>query len=225
MEPYYILKINKFSEAHENYTTSQQLGIESFDDAPAVSFTKSQNLTIGDLHVGKYDLTTEKKTTQRGRACGSHEVFESFIAIKDSTFYCNSCENNLMLHCPKDTFNQFFNAFENNKYFKFSKPIVNFEDIIDNQKSLGIQGIWLGKIDDVNISTLLLLGTNVEDSDKYRQLRAAGAEINNITIVYNFNEVQKKVMITKDGGIILYKSAKETDALLLVNDIYKNLMS
>ncbi len=226
MDPYYILKINRFSEDDENYTTAQQIGIGNFfDDAPSVSFEKSRELDIEKMHYKKYKLTTEKMISQRGRAYATLDVFESFIAITDSSFYYDYNENILILHCSKDIFNQFVAAFKNNNDFKFEKLHIDFEDIIDNQKSTGVMGIWLGKIDDVNVSTLLLLGNNVENSDKYRQLRLSGAEINNLTIIYRFYDTQKKLMITKDGGIILYKNEDESDALMLIKDVYKNLIS
>ncbi len=226
MDAFYILRINKFNTASQSYVNTQQTAMEGiYDDCPTITFEQIHNLTISNKTLIKYDLTTEKSVRQKGRALGSNTTFEQFISINESCFYYYKHLNIIILHCSKDVFNQFYKAFKDHYDFEFKKVSVDFDYIITNQRLLGIEGIWLGKIDDINISSLLLLGNNVEDSMKYRELRAEGAEISNITMIYDFDNQQKKVMITKDGGVVFYTKEIETNALLIIEHIYETLMS
>lgn len=226
MDAYYVLKVLSFNKENPTYTTVQQVGIDGFsDDTPAVSFNKSDNLPINEDTYLKYSLTTEKKVKQRGRANGFSDIFESFIAINNSDFYYCEHEKILILHCSKDAFKQFIKAFEGNNEYSFKKIDVDFESIIVNQHQIGVQGIWLGQLDDVNVKSLLLLGNNLESSTRYQDLKTEGAEISNLTIIYIFENIQRKIMISKDGGVIMYANEKESEALKLVKSIYKNLLS
>ncbi len=227
MDAYYILKINKFDKEKKSYTIAQQMGLKNYcDDVPIVSFKEKINLKIDDYEYIKYELITESKKKQRGRAYGNHNIFNCFIAINENCFYYPINDDIIILHCSNDIFTQFYKIFRENTEFKFDKLNVDFEYIIKNQNLIeGVEGIWLGQIDDINIRSLLLLGSKVEDSNKYIELKNAGAVISNMTIIYNYNNEQKKIMITQDGGIILYKNENETDALNLIKNTYKNLMS
>ncbi len=226
MDAFYILRINKFNTASPSYVNTQQTAMDGvYDDCPTISFERINTITISDKTLVKYDLITEKSVKQKGRALGSNTTFEQFILINESCFYYYEKLNIIILHCSKDAFNQFYKAFKEHYEFEFKKATVDFDYIISNQKLLGIEGIWLGKIDDININSLLLLGNNVEDSSKYRELRAEGAEISNITMIYDFNSKQKKVMITKDGGVVFYTKEDESNALLIIENIYETLMS
>ena len=85
--------------------------------------------------------------------------------------------------------------------------------------------MWLGDYPDININSMYLIGHKIEDSTQYQQLINQGVTITNITILYDFNDDIEKIMITKDGGIIIYRQIDETDALLLVQDVCNKLLT
>lgn len=224
MYPYYIFKINKFNTNRTSYCTSYQLGIDNVkDDAPKTSFKKREYQVLDGFI--KYDLYCEIEKVAKGRAYGVDEIFEKFILIKENVFYMSKVNNILIIASNKQVFEKFFKDLENNNEYSLSKVNIDFNNIVKNIKSLGVQSVWLGKIqDDVNVKTLSMFGVNLEDSTKYNQLLKSGAEIKNLSLLYNFNGKQERIMITKDGGIILYNEMNESDALLLVEDVYKNMI-
>jgi len=223
MVPYYILGIEAFDITREAYGTDAQRGIQGVNDhEPRTEFNKHESQIIEGYM--KYDLRCETFYNHRGRAYGVDRIFERFILISDKHFYYSANSNILIMSTPKDVFNKFYKDFQRDGLFRFKKIEIDFNKIIKNQHALGIEGIWLGKLSDININALLLLGTKIEDSNQYQQLVAGGAQVTNISIVYNYNNKQEKIMITKDGGIILYEHKNETDALLLSEHIYTNLL-
>lgn len=227
MRPYYILDIQKFDKNINEYSTPSQVGIAGVKDRSAsITFKKQKNQMI-DSFI-KYDLSWEKLLNQKGRAYGIERIFEQFILIEEKVLYYNSDKNIVILSISKEIFNSFAKNFCNekrNSEIIFKKINVDFDRIITHQSSLGIEGVWLGNYADVNIDSLYLLGNQIENSTKYKQFRESGAEIKNLTIVYNFNHKREKIMITKEGGIILYRPLDETDMLKLMVNIYENLLS
>lgn len=225
MKPYYILEINEFDYDKNEYSTNSQQGIDGIrDNTPTTSFNKRELQILKGFT--KYDLTCETSLSKKGRAYGRDDIFERFILIDESAFYASQKHNILILSSRKDIFNKFYNDFKGNKSFIFSKIEVIFKDIIKNRKSLGIQGVWLGEIpDEVNVNTLSMFGCSIEDSTRYNQLLQDGAEIKNLSLVYDYKGNQERIMITKDGGVILYKSLEESDALLLIEDVYTKLLT
>ena len=225
MDPYYILKCNAFNLETNEYNTRSQLGIDTVkDNAPHTSFRKKDHQIIDGFI--KYDLTCETELKKKGRAYGVDDIFQKFIIIDEDTFYYNINNELLILRSNKEVFYKFFNDMKDNKKYSLEKINVDFDNIINNRYSLGIQGIWLGQIpDEINVTTLSMFGCNIEDSNKYNQLLKEGAKIKNLSIIYNYNGNQERIMITKYGGIILYRSMDESDALLLVEDVYINMLS
>lgn len=179
------------------------------------------NLLTGFI---KYNLQSEKVVNQTGRTY-DFGFFESFISIDESSFYFHRESSIFILATRKDLFKAFCKDYKECKFIKFESIEVDFQHIIDDRNSLSIDGIWLGRIDDVNLRALNLLGNHVEDSTTYTDLIERGAEIKNLTILYAFNGKQLRIMITKDGGIILVDSMDESDALALVKDVYETLLS
>lgn len=227
MIPYYILEIQKFDINIDQYSTPSQTGITDVKDRiPSISFKKQSNQII-DSFI-KYDLCCETLHNQKGRAYGIDKIFEQFILISEKVFYYSYNRNFLIISASKEVFNNFSKQFCNpkkNSDIILKKLDVDFDHIIENQASLGIEGVWLGDYADVNIESLYLMGNKIEDSTQYQQFRNSGAKIKNITIVYKNNQNREKIMITKEGGIILYHQIDETDILKLIVNIYENLFS
>ncbi|MFQ9979590.1 hypothetical protein [Clostridium cadaveris] len=222
MQPYYIIKSNLFNDDSLD-SSSQQLALHGIENnAPCLSFNKTIKQPIKDII--KYKLNCETLVNKRGRAYYSEKIFEQFILIEDSNFYYSKKQNLLIFHCNKDTFNTYVKKYSTDPQIKLEKITVDFERIIRDQKQLGIKGIWLGKIPDDNLKALAFLGPNVITSDQYKTIKSNGGEISNLTLIYDYLGEQKTVMITKDSGIILYCKEEETDAIDLVQDVYKNLL-
>ncbi|WP_353096402.1 hypothetical protein [Tissierella praeacuta] len=225
MKPYYVLRANDFNSNIDNYSTSSQRGVDGLqDNAPHTSFSKKDMQILKGFI--KYDLTCETEYKKKGRAYGVDDIFDRFILIEENLFYYDQENEILILSSNKDVFNKFYNDMKDRKNFSVEKIEVNFQEIIKNINALGIQGIWLGEIpDEINVTTLSMFGFNIEDSDKYNQLLKEGAKIKNLSLVYDYRGTQERIMITRDGGVILYKSMEESEALLLVKDVYTNMLS
>lgn len=223
MYPYYILIPDKFNHRLNSYSTDSQSTILGTVNIDPITKFKKHNQQIIDKYT-KYDLTCETLKKQKGRAYGHPDTFDQWIYIVDKCFYYSHDHEVLFLSTPKEIFNKFHKDFTKDDIFSFSKLDVDFKSIIQNQYSHGIEGIWLGKVPDIHISALLLLGNKIESSSNYQEFLQQGSEITNLSIIYNYQGTQEKIMITKDGGIILYKQKDETDALLLIEDIFNNLL-
>lgn len=223
MIPYYILKTSNFNTDKESYFCPVQNPIDGIIiNPPSTQFKKHPHQII--TNYVKYDLTCETLVKKKARALGYEDPFLEFILIADETFYYSQKSDIVILNAKKDVYSKFYQDFKKDYTYSFEKIEVDFKKIIKDRRSLGINGIWLGELPDINLNSLLLLGNNVEDSNQYDQLITAGAKIKNITIIYDFNNEQEKIMITKEGGIILYHHKKETDALVLVEDVYNKLL-
>ncbi|CEP93019.1 Uncharacterised protein [[Clostridium] sordellii] len=227
MYPYYILNTNNFHSLIDGYTLPVQCTLDQvIQKDPSVSFFKKdiQNITN---HI-KYDLICESKKVQKGRAYNSDEIFDYFISIDEKNAYFNTINNTFIIVSSRNIFNYFYRSFaktSSNINNIFNKIDVNFVKIIDNQNHLGLQGVWLGDYGDNNIDALYLIGNKIEDSSQYQQLIAKGATISNVTIAYNYMNTLYKIMLTRDGGVILYSKLEPSDALPLIQDIYNKILS
>lgn len=223
MKPYYILKSNYFNTELKELSSHNQLGIPKvMDDKPLVKITKHKKQSISDYL--KYNLYSECKVKIKGRAYGYDEIFNYMIQIFDNQLYYNIKDDLLYLCCPKDVFNSFCKLLKNNKEINFNLINVDFQRIIDNQKDLNIQAIWLDNVqNDITVNAISLIGNRLENSSKYIELLNEGCNITNISIVYKYLDKQKKIMITRDGGVVFYDNVPETEAIEITNDIYHNL--
>jgi len=223
MKPYYLLKCAKFDSNIAKYGTPAQLNMSGILDRIAYTkIEKKQSLK----NFFKYKLTCELPQDIRGRAYGHEDIFEGFILIKEESLYYNSPNKLAILSCKKEVFKKFINDFNCSdayKYFEFKKFDVDFRYILKNQNSLGIEGVWFGDTGDINVEHMYLLGYEIQASEKYEELLRSGAKIKNITIIYKFKDTNHKIMITKDGGVIIYRHLDENDALDLILDVHLNL--
>lgn len=227
MYPYYILNTNNFQNLIGGYTLPTQCTLDQVvQKDPSVSFLKKEIQNISN-HI-KYDLICESKKVQKGRAYNSDIIFDYFISIDEKNAYFNTINNTFIVVSSRSVFNSFYKSFSKtsgNIKNVFSKVDVNFSKIIENQNHLGLQGVWLGDYGDNNIDSLYLIGNKIEDSSQYKQLIARGATVSNVTIAYNYMSNLYKIMLTKDGGIVLYSKLDISDALPLIQDIYDKLLS
>ena len=225
MYPYYIFKIKSFDKANICFNTNYQLGIDSVEnDRPNTSFQKRAYQILEGFT--KYDFSCELEQRIKGRAYGENRIFEKFILIKEDVFYLSEESDILIMSSNKKVFNKFYKDMEKVEKYSLDKIDIDFQDIVKNIKSLGIQSVWLGRLpDEFNITTLSMYGVNIEDSTKYTQLLKSGAEIKNLSLIYEYEGNQERIMITKDGGVILYRNMDESDALLLIEDVYKNMLT
>lgn len=221
MEPYYILKVKHFTDVQQ-LSSVQQIGFDNvYDDEPSASLIKKGDSIKNYI---KYELTCENIENVRGRACGTSDIFEQFISIRSSYVYYSSLLNCMFFHSKRAHFNQFCKTFDKAVEISYNKLSIDFKQIIDNQNSLNIRGIWFGNLLDANVHSLHLMGNKVENSDKYQKLLEEG-DIKNITLVYDYKGKDVKIMVTQDGGIIFYDKITETDALKTLEYIYTNLIS
>lgn len=225
MVPYYLLEVEVFDENINEYSIPLQLGMEGIKDRdPLLKIVKKPQQVLKDFT--KYDLTCETLRKQKGRVYGFEEIYNLFVFIEEKTFYF-SHNNNIIIVCANnDVFNRFAKEFspDNRTHpFKLRKIDVDFSYIVDNQYSKGVKGVWFGNYPDININSMCLIGNKIENSSQYQNLLSQGVTIKNITILYEYNNTTEKIMITKDGGIIIFRQIDETDALLLVEDIYNKL--
>lgn len=224
MVPYYLLKSADFNPKKIKILNSEaQTGIENIlDDAPLSAIEKSSSQCIKNFIC--YNLKTEILKRQKGRAFGCNDIFENFILIKDDTMYFYKNENLLILCTSKENFIKFTKRFETNEYFTFDTLHIDFSTIIDNAHNLGTDSVWLGNLDNAHLHSVGLMGYKVQNSDEYREHIANGASVTNISFIYNFKGQQERIMISKDGGIILYSSKLAKNALELVIDVYKKML-
>lgn len=215
MHPFYILDVQNFNTENVSFSTRCQLAIDGVEnDAPSTSFKKREFQPLKGYV--KYDFSCEIEKTSKGRAYGEDRIFEKFILITEDVFYLSNTNNIFIMASNKQVFNKFFKDMEGNKQYNLNKISINFNSIVKNIKALGIQSVWLGKIpDDINVTTLSMYGFNLKDSAKYAQLLKTGAEIKSLSLLYDYNGKQEKVMITQEGGVILYEKTDESDNKLV----------
>jgi len=222
--PYYVLNIKRFDSEIDSFSTQYQVGVSDMGlDRPKTTFKKRTEPFIDDFI--KYNLSCEIEQKDKIRIYGIEGLFDKFIRVEEDIFYLNKSNNILILSTNKRTFKKFVKDIDVHSNFEFEQLKVNFDKIIRNRNSLGIESVWLGEIpDEVNVHALSMFGSNVENSTNYNNLLVSGAEIKNLSIVYNYQDRQEKIMFTKDGGIIFYNKLDETDALIFIKDLYENVL-
>lgn len=220
MQPYYILEMSHYTKVN-TLLSEQQVALSTFDDKPKVELNLINSPIINGYD--KYTMISENIEKLSGRAYGKIEPFEEFIAINRSSVYYSYATKCMYFHSKKQLFNQFEKTFKKAVEIGYKKVHIDFKNIIDNQNSLDIKGIWFGNLLDTNVHSLLLMGNKVDASDKYQELLSEGI-VTNITLVYKYKNDQLKIMITKDGGVIFYDKIAETDALKALDYIYSNLI-
>lgn len=224
MVPYYITKFTNFPIDTLSFSTNPQQRLdEAIDGTTGITFTRRQTQELS--HYIKYDLTGEVLTKQKGRAYGKHELFNQCILLEEDTFYMPHNKDFLIVSASKEMFLKFVKDVNSLKQdsFRLNTIDVDFESIISNQHSSGVLGIWLGKLPDIEINALGMMGNKLETSTQYRELRNKGATITNLTIVFEYLGQQEKIMITKNGGIILYSAMDESDALPFITSVHETL--
>lgn len=224
MIPYYLLSSDNFNAKKiKQLSSTSQRGLDTVsDDAPISSITKNTETNFQGYTC--YNLVTETEKHQKGRAYGKDEFFESFILVKNDYMFHNKTNKLLILSTSKSNFNLFNRRFKNNTTFKFNTVNVDFPSLIHNVLNMSTDGVWLGNLDNVNLNSIGLIGREVQDSSEFQKLIECGANITNISLIFNNNGIQEKIMITKDGGIILYQSKDLKDDLNLVVKIYKEML-
>lgn len=224
MIPYYLLKSKDFDGRKiHNINSNSQYGMDgSKDDSPSSVIKRSSAKKIPGYII--YDLITEKLKKQKGRAYGKPDIFQDFILIKEDTLYFNKANNLLILSTSKDNFYRFIKRFDGNGYFTFQSVSINFSDIIDNALNLGTDGVWLGDLNNTNLNAVGLMGHRVQNSYEYQQYIDEGANITNISFIYDYNGQQEKIMISREGGVILYSSKPSIDALSIIIDVYNKML-
>lgn len=224
MIPYYLLLSKDFNPNKiKSFSSNSQKGLEKLaNDTPLSSFQLNLSLQIQGYTT--YDLKTEVLKRQKGRAYGNPDIFQDFILIKEDYMFYNKTHNLLILSTSKDNFYYFKKRCKGNNVFTCSSIDINFSTIIDNVQNLGTDGIWLGELGNTNINAVGLMGHRVQDSTEYQQYIDTGAKITNMSFIYDFNGKQEKVMISKEGGVILYQTKKIEDALDLVIDVYEKML-
>lgn len=225
MIPYYLLKSEDFNTRKiTSLTSTSQAGLDTIlDDSPFSSITK--NKSIENLRgYNSYDLKTEILKRQKGRAYGNPDIFQNFILIKDDLLFYNKKNNLLILSTSKDNFLQFVKRFEKNNSFTYNTIPINFTSVIDNALNLGTDSVWLGDLGNSNLNSVGLMGHKVQNSNEYQDYIDSGAKVTNLSFIYDFNGQQEKIMISKEGGVILYQSKPINDALTLVVDVYNKML-
>lgn len=224
MYSYYVLRIEKFNYELESYDTTQQQVLPGNGLAkPRTTFKKKENQQIKDFV--KYEFKCEMEKRGKIRVYGHEEFFEKFIQVEEEAFYINRDLSILIVSANKKTCQKLIKDLNEQKIFDLKKLEFDFHRIINDVNSLGIDSVWIGRIpDEINVNVLSLHGQRVENSTNYNALLRSGAEIQNLSVVYDFQDKQEKVMFTKESGVILYNKKDETDALLLVKDLYEKVL-
>lgn len=224
MLPYYLLYSTDFNpDVIHELSSGSQIGIKSLtDDTPYSSIIKSDIQEFPDYIT--YNLKTETLKKQKGRAYGQTISFDSFILIKNDLMFFNADNNLLLISTSKDNFNKFTKRFANNTSFNFSTVSVNFKSILDSPLNLSTDSLWLDIRESINLNAVGLMGHEVRVSNDFQKYLESGAEITNISFSYNYNGTPVKIMISKDGGIILFQSKPTPEDLPLTIDVYKKML-
>lgn len=230
MKPYYVLETERFDTNKKEFNSGSQMKLDKINNNTIYDFEPIAKLIKMDEHLQnidntiKYNLIVEIEEEKRGRIYGIPGYFDRWIFQNESKAFFLKRNELLILSCNKDSFLEFYNKMTNNSIITLNKLSVDFEKIIENRHSLGIQSIWLTDIpNDVNITSLGIHGNRIEDTNQYNQLKAAGAKITNISICYHYIDKTYPIMITNQGGIILYEYLEDSNALPLIENIYENL--
>lgn len=230
MIPYYILELNNFDKSISNYTSNPISQIVcGFIDAPPET-TYEKDLTNSYENFITYKLKIESLSRISGRAYGKIEPFDEFIKITSNTMFLNINNNILLLNTSKDEFNIFVSNFSKDIHsskISFNKKELNFKNIIESSYSNGVQSIWFHEINDTRLRNEALYGNKLEASDRYKELIDSGAKISNMTISIPYNGSNKKIMLTKECGIILFTEkdfATKKEALDFIIYIYINII-
>lgn len=231
MKPYYVLETEDFNLDRKEFDSGAQMQLDTINNFTRYDIKPSTKLLKKDDHLQnidnaiKYDLIVEIEEKKKGRIYGVIDFFDKWIFQNESLAYFLEDNKILILSSNKDSFLEFHNKMIEHSMIKLNKVKVDFEKIIENRHSLGIQSVWLKDIpNDINISSLGIHGNRIENTNQYNQLIAAGAKITNISINYCYIDKVYPVMITNLGGIILYEHLEDSDALPLINNVYENLI-
>lgn len=231
MKPYYIFKPKNFNVAQKIYDAGKSQmnistinNITTFNTDPSTKFIKDDYQNISNII--KYDLHIETKKNDTIRVFGMAGNLEEYILVNEEKIYYSEENDILILSANKQIFNQFSRDFTKHGILNFDNLDIDFKEIIEHRNALGVQSIWWNNLqDDLMINSVGVFGSRIESSDHYNELKASGANIKNLSILYNFHGEMHKIMISEVGGIVLYEHMDNADALPLVNDIYENLFT
>lgn len=79
-----------------------------------------------------------------------------------------------------------------------------------------VTGAWFGSMRAANLSTTGLFGHRVDQSEEFRHAESVGELRNLLVEVVDESELAHSVMVTGDGGIILYRSYQTEDEELAI---------
>ena len=174
MKPYYVLETENFDIEKKEFDSGSQMKFDTINNFTRYDLKPSTKLIKMDKYLQnidntiKYDLFVEIEEEKRGRIYGVAGYFDRWIFQNESKAYFLKHNEILVLSSNKDSFLEFYNKMTSNSIINLNKLSVDFEKIIENRHSLGIQSIWLRDIpNDMNISSLGIHGNRIENTNQY----------------------------------------------------------
>ncbi|MCI0452292.1 MAG: hypothetical protein L0Z51_07860 [Candidatus Latescibacteria bacterium] len=87
-----------------------------------------------------------------------------------------------------------------------------------------IKGAWFGEMKAANINSTGLFGPHVDLSKEFKHAEGIG-KLNAVVVLYPFQDSVRTVMITRNGGVLLYDTFETEEAAFeLVQDIRAKLL-
>lgn len=109
------------------------------------------------------------------------------------------------------------------RVFQLDATQIDFECL--RPRLTYITGAWFGSMRAANLSTTGLFGHHVDQSDEFRHAESTGELKNLLVEVVDDGGLAHSVMITADGGIILYRTYQtEDDELSVVTAILTGML-
>lgn len=234
MYPYYILDLtnSNFNINKEKYYTPIQQGsvpnprfqnnITRIEN-PHTTIMKSKIQNIKGFV--KYDIRLENVINEEIRTFVFDDFISEYIKISKIQAYYSQKYNIFIICSNQKNFIVLKNYIKDYNLFSFQDLDIDFDKIENRCKLVGINSAWFGKsTKDSNISASSMHGINIQLSTQYENLRKIGVDITNLSFSHQFNHEIYDIMVTKIGGIILYKNIKIDKVLPLIEDVYNNII-
>jgi len=199
---YTYCKIEEFTQK-EAYSMKQQL--ELFDKQSEgtperrYKLLESNFLTLESGSVSSYDFKHDLKINKSGHVFGQN--FSYYIEPNEFFVYTMSNLNLALVNVKKDVVIDLINV--SRSYDDYGIRLVNIEiPIAEIIKKIGIiNGAWFSDINEPNLKSAGLFGTNVDQSTQFLDTSKIG-DLSAINFIYLYKGIDLKLQLTKFGSLV-----------------------
>lgn len=211
-----IANFLELSDIGQEWRSTTQLGLPDSEADDTIS-TTIRFLGLSDHpHFLKYFVKHE--TTQNQKVRFENKERNQVIFVEEFHLYIPKNFSYLYAQTKRQISNEMLKRIRSSKDdFVYTNREVDLQEM-KTQLMSDIRGGWFRDLDIANVQAAALFGSTVGGSDDWKRYENSG-KISALVFELSYKGTQNSVIISHNGGIIVYQNMNENDVLEFVDRI------